>query len=88
MPCAEGGSRSFCDRMDSWAKKQGKPGLGYIFWKDGAGMGRLPTTSGQSGRSNPSAAGPEDGDAAFFTCDKPLRAKTFSGTVRNEWASS
>ena len=26
----------------------------------------------------------KDGDAAFFTCDKPLRAKTFSGTVRNE----
>ena len=84
-PAPKGGSRSFCDRMDSWAKKQGKPGLGYIFWKDGAGMGPLANNIGaERTEAIRQQLGLEDGDAAFFTCDKPLRAKTFSGTVRNE----
>jgi aspartyl-tRNA synthetase len=26
--------RAFCDRMDSWAKGEGQPGLAYIFWRD------------------------------------------------------
>jgi aspartyl-tRNA synthetase len=25
-----GGSRAFCDRMNSWAQGEGQPGLGYI----------------------------------------------------------
>ncbi|MFT3726472.1 MAG: aspartate--tRNA ligase [Terricaulis sp.] len=29
----KGGSRAFADRMDSWAKGEGQPGLGYIFWR-------------------------------------------------------
>ena len=32
-----GGSRKFCDRMNSWAQKEGQPGLGYIFWREGNG---------------------------------------------------
>jgi aspartyl-tRNA synthetase len=41
IPAPAGGSRAFCDRMDSWAKGEGQPGLGYIFWRDGdvAGAG-------------------------------------------------
>lgn len=34
IPVKTGGSRSFCDRMNSWAQKQGQPGLGYIFWRE------------------------------------------------------
>ena len=84
-PAPGGGSRSFCDRMDSWAKKQGKPGLGYIFWKDGVGMGPLANNIGEERtQAIRQQLDLNDGDAAFFTCDKPLRAKTFSGTVRNE----
>src|SRR5207249_7151381 len=37
-----GGSRAFCDRMDSWAKSEGQPGLGYIFWRDGDDGGAGP----------------------------------------------
>jgi aspartyl-tRNA synthetase len=35
IPAPKGGSRAFCDRMNDWAKGEGQPGLGYIFWRDG-----------------------------------------------------
>src|SRR6476469_5343577 len=34
IPAPTGGSRAFCDRMNSWAQGEGQPGLGYIFWSD------------------------------------------------------
>ena len=36
IPAPGGGSRKFCDRMNSFAQKEGLPGMGYIFWRDGA----------------------------------------------------
>ncbi|MCL4157958.1 UNVERIFIED_CONTAM: hypothetical protein GTU68_045655, partial [Idotea baltica] len=30
IPAKTGGSRAFCDRMNSWAQGEGQPGLGYI----------------------------------------------------------
>ena len=33
IPAPTGGSRKFCDRMNSWAQKEGLPGMGYIFWR-------------------------------------------------------
>ncbi len=35
IPAPNGGNRAFCDRMNEWAKGEGQPGLGYIFWRDG-----------------------------------------------------
>ena len=32
IPAPGGGSRAFCDRMNSWAQGEGQPGLGYIFF--------------------------------------------------------
>ena len=32
IPAPKGGSRAFCDRMNSWAQGEGQPGLGYIFF--------------------------------------------------------
>src|SRR4030081_2711637 len=32
IPAPGGGSRAFCDRMNSWAQGEGQPGLGYIMW--------------------------------------------------------
>ena len=29
IPAPTGGSRAFCDRMNSWAQGEGQPGLGY-----------------------------------------------------------
>jgi aspartyl-tRNA synthetase len=33
IPAKTGGSRAFCDRMNSWAQGEGQPGLGYIFFR-------------------------------------------------------
>ena len=32
IPAKGGGSRAFCDRMNSWAQGEGQPGLGYIMF--------------------------------------------------------
>jgi aspartyl-tRNA synthetase len=37
IPAPHGGSRAFCDRMNSWAQGEGQPGLGYIFWRGSEG---------------------------------------------------
>ncbi|MGH1479362.1 MAG: aspartate--tRNA ligase [Geminicoccales bacterium] len=42
IPAPGGGSRAFCDRMNSWAQGEGQPGLGYIFWRDGDDGGAGP----------------------------------------------
>jgi aspartyl-tRNA synthetase len=34
IPAKTGGSRAFCDRMNSWAQGEGQPGLGYVFWRE------------------------------------------------------
>jgi aspartyl-tRNA synthetase len=33
IPVKGGGSRAFCDRMNSWAQSQGQPGLGYVMFR-------------------------------------------------------
>ncbi len=51
IPAPGGGSRAFCDRMNSWAQQQGQPGLGYIFYREGeAAQARSPRTLARSGR--------------------------------------
>ncbi len=35
IPAPGGGSRKFCDRMNAFAQKEGLPGMGYIFWREG-----------------------------------------------------
>ena len=37
IPAPSGGSRKFCDRMNSFAQKEGLPGMGYIFWRSAVG---------------------------------------------------
>ncbi|RMD92771.1 MAG: aspartate--tRNA ligase, partial [Alphaproteobacteria bacterium] len=37
IPAQGGGSRAFCDRMNAFAQKEGLPGMGYIFWREGDG---------------------------------------------------
>jgi aspartyl-tRNA synthetase len=38
IPGVGGGSRAFCDRMNSWAQGEGQPGLGYIMWRGPEGV--------------------------------------------------
>jgi len=85
IPAPKGGSRAFCDRMNSWAQSQGQPGLGYVFWREG-----------EEGAAGPIAKniGPErteaiktqlalaTGDAAFFVAGVPAKFYKFAGEAR------
>ncbi|PRD38736.1 UNVERIFIED_CONTAM: aspS [Trichonephila clavipes] len=90
IPAPTGGSRKFCDRMNAYAQKEGLPGMGYIFWREGE--------NGAMEAAGPLAKniGPERteairqqlglglGDAAFFLGGKPEQFEGFAGRARNE----
>jgi aspartyl-tRNA synthetase len=44
IPAPGGGSRAFCDRMNSWAQGEGEPGLGYIIYGKGLEPGSVRET--------------------------------------------
>ena len=83
IPAKTGGSRAFCDRMNSWAQKEGQPGLGYIFFRDGEGAGPIANNIGaertESIRSQLALA---DGDAVFFVCGVPASFAPFAAAAR------
>jgi aspartyl-tRNA synthetase len=83
IPAPTGGSRAFCDRMNSWAQDQGQPGLGYIFFKDGAGSGPVAKNIGEERtKAIAEQLNLKDGDAVFFVCGKPKAFLDFAGQAR------
>jgi aspartyl-tRNA synthetase len=85
IPAPGGGSRGFCDRMNSWAQGEGQPGLGYIMWKDGQGAGPIANNIGQSKVEQiRTALDLKDGDAAFFAAGNPDKFVKFAGAARNK----
>lgn len=86
IPAAGGGSRAFCDRMNSWAQGEGQPGLGYIMWREGGeGAGPLANNIGAERTAAIRAQiGTKEGDAAFFVAGDPDKFWKFSGLARNK----
>jgi aspartyl-tRNA synthetase len=86
IPAPGGGSRAFCDRMNSWAQGEGQPGLGYIMWREGGeGAGPLANNIGPERTAAIRAQlGVKDGDAAFFVAGDPDKFWKFSGLARNK----
>jgi aspartyl-tRNA synthetase len=84
IPAPGGGSRAFCDRMNSWAQGEGQPGLGYIMWREGAeGAGPLANNIGSERTAAIRAQlGTKEGDAAFFVAGDPDKFWKFSGLAR------
>jgi aspartyl-tRNA synthetase len=87
IPAKTGGSRAFCDRMNSWAQGEGQPGLGYIFWrKEGEaieGAGPLAKNIGpERTEAVRQQLGLDDGDACFFVAGDPKKFATFAGAAR------
>ncbi|QAU47420.1 aspartate--tRNA ligase [Bradyrhizobium guangzhouense] len=86
IPGKGGGSRAFCDRMNSWAQGEGQPGLGYIMWREGGeGAGPLANNIGP----DRTAAIREqlhlkEGDAAFFVAGDPEKFWKFAGMARTK----
>ena len=86
IPAPTGGSRAFCDRMNSWAQGEGQPGLGYVFWRDGEEGGAGPIAK-NIGPERTSAIreqlGLKVGDAVFFTAGDPAKFYKFAGAARD-----
>ncbi len=85
IPAPTGGSRAFCDRMNSWAQSEGQPGLGYIFFRDGEGAGPLAKNIGPDRTKQlKSNLGLTDGDAVFFVAGVPKIFAAFAGGARDK----
>ena len=84
IPAKSGGSRAFCDRMNSWAQDEGQPGLGYIFFRDGEGAGPIAKNIGPEATAKMRAElDLADGDAVFFVCGIPKNFAEFAGRARD-----
>jgi len=88
IPAPGGGSRKFCDRMNSFAQKEGLPGMGYIFWRDGDnGMEAAGPLAKNIGPERTEAIreqlGLGVGDAAFFLGGKPDGFQRVAGRARD-----
>ena len=83
IPAKGGGSRSFCDRMNSWAQGEGQPGLGYIFWREEGPAGPIANNIGPE-RTDAARTqlGLGAGDAAFFAAGDPDKFARFAGAAR------
>jgi aspartyl-tRNA synthetase len=87
IPAKGGGSRAFCDRMNSWAQGEGQPGLGYIFWREGeeGGAGPLAKNIGpERTKQIADQMGLKVGDACFFVAGKPKDFVKFAGPARTK----
>jgi aspartyl-tRNA synthetase len=86
IPGQGGGSRAFCDRMNSWAQGEGQPGLGYIMWREGGeGAGPLANNIGpERTEAIRAQLGLKEGDAAFFVAGDPDKFWKFAGLARTK----
>lgn len=83
IPGPKCGSRAICDRMNSWAQKEGAPGMGYIILGEGAGRGPIASRISTDALADlKKRTGMDDGDAIFFSAGKPLEAAKLAGQAR------
>ncbi|MFT3986386.1 aspartate--tRNA ligase [Aestuariivirga sp.] len=89
IPAKKGGSRAFCDRMNSYAQSQGQPGLGYVFWREGeeGGAGPIAKNIGtERTEAIRTQLGLGVGDACFFVAGRPEKFYKFAGEARTQVA--
>jgi aspartyl-tRNA synthetase len=87
IPAPGGGSRAFCDRMNSWAQGEGQPGLGYIFWSEDQGGWGGPIAKNLGPEQTDAVMGQlglAKGDAAFFVAGDPKTFAKFAGLARTK----
>lgn len=87
IPAPKGGSRAFCDRMNSWAQGEGQPGLGYIFWSEDQGAWGGPIAKNLGAEGTDAVMGQLGlgrGDAAFFVAGDPKVFYKFAGSARTK----
>jgi aspartyl-tRNA synthetase len=82
-PGAAARPRSFFDKLDSWAREQGAPGLGYVTLAEGQARGPIAKfLDGDRLGALRAATGAGTGDAVFFVCDRPEIADPLAGRLR------
>ena len=87
IPAPTGGSRAFCDRMNSWAQGEGQPGLGYVFWSEDQGGWGGPIAKNlgaDQAQALMASLGLKNGDAAFFAAGDPDVFARFAGSARTK----
>jgi aspartyl-tRNA synthetase len=89
IPAPGGGSRAFCDRMNSWAQGEGQPGLGYTFFAldNDAVVGRGPIANNLGAEKTEALRtrlNLKDGDAVFFVAGEPASFVKFAGAARTK----
>ncbi|MDF2900218.1 MAG: aspS [Phenylobacterium sp.] len=87
IPAPKGGSRAFCDRMNSWAQGEGQPGLGYVFWSEDQGAWGGPIAKNLGVEATDALMGQLGlgrGDAAFFVAGDPKVFYKFAGSARTK----
>ncbi len=85
IPAPKGGSRAFCDKMNSWAQQQGQPGLGYIFFREGEAAGPIAKNLGtERSEALRTELGLKEGDAVFFAAGDPAKFYKFAGEARTK----
>ena len=97
IPAPKGGSRAFCDRVNSWAQSQGQKGLGYIYFTPAEpSQEQYPEPGHDFEAKGPIAKhiGPErtlaikrqlglgNDDAVFFVAGRPEKFYRFAGDAR------
>ena len=84
IPAPGGGSRAFCDRMNSWAQGEGQPGLGYIFYREDEAAGPIGKNIGpERADAIRTQLGLAAGDAVFFAAGRPQNFARFAGLARD-----
>ncbi|WP_341759988.1 aspartate--tRNA ligase [Candidatus Endowatersipora endosymbiont of Watersipora subatra] len=92
IPVKGGGSRKYCDRMNSWAQKKGQSGMGYILWRELGGRleptGPITKNIGEERtESIRMKLGLEIGDSVFFIAGLPKNFISFAAEARNKAAT-
>jgi len=86
-PSAANQPRSFFDKLNDWARKEGAGGLGYILFQDGEAKGPIARFIDEDRLSKlQDITGFKDGDAVFFVCEGEQLAAQFGSLARTRIA--
>ena len=84
-PCGGAQPRSWFDKLNDWARREGAAGLGYIIFENGGGKGPIARNLDDERISQiRETTGLADGDAVFFACDAADDAAALAGRVRTQ----
>jgi aspartyl-tRNA synthetase len=80
--------RSFFDKLNDWAKKEGQGGLGYIIFDKDEAKGPIASKLTKEHIDNlKKISNSKEGDSLFFVCGKSLNDVKFAGKARDKIAN-